>query len=252
MKTALILLPCLFASTSPRAFAGAESGVTEAAAEAIAPAYKAVEELSDGLYEMLRFNLVCGLLPARWTRSLHAAPARDSSERFLKILAGREEDFLERARQAYPVSNAPAALVDPDQLRRWRSWALEEQLRLPAEALQAALLERYGLQPFVLSASRERSGLDPGFLTLAGIAGGSLFYLNGLRAVGEAGPWRIGLNLRPGRRLAAALRGEVSLERFAGLEISRKDFPIVASARAGVARGGLRAEGAGLEYRLRF
>ena len=221
----------------------------------VQPAYRFVEGISDGVYEFVRVHMICGILPGRFTRNLQAAPGQDSGELFAKNLSEKEGRFLQRMRETYPVMNPMGGPYDPSRLQEWRSWAAEEQTGVALNALTDTLLQRYQLNFFGRSSetyARDRRNWDPGFLTMASLVGGTIFYFNGMHATVPLDDWRLTVDLRPGQRLQRALRNEGTARRLASLELGYKAIPLTAAVDWGVDNGQLRNESVGVKYRLRY
>jgi len=263
-----ITLGLLLASLSP-ALVRAESILSEhrearpvlgdslggAVQDTVLPAYRFVEVISDGVYDFTRLHLIGNLLPGGLSRGLQPAPKQDSSSLFDKNLRAKEGRFLERAKETYPVAGADIGPSDPAQLRQWRSWAVEEQLSISMDAMKDALLERYQLEFLGGSAQTYAKGQgrrDPGFLTMAGLVGGSLLYLNGMHATAYVRDWKLGIDLRSLIRLQKALQNDSTLRGLANFELSYKDKPITVATELGVENGRLCPGRVGLNYRLRY
>jgi hypothetical protein len=219
------------------------------------PAYRLVEGISDEVFDFLRTNLICGVLPGGLTRGLRPAPDEGSGAIFERNLRKVEERFLLDIRDAYPASGGPAARPDAARHAAWRSRAIEEQARVPLEALEDTLLERYGLEPFGRFSenySRDRRNWTADFAAMAGLAGASLAYLNGLKATARSGRLRLSIGLPPVLRIQKALRNGSTLERAASVEAGIDGLPVSLSARWGLADGSPRSEALELKYRLIF
>lgn len=226
-----------------------------AVAGTVQPAYRFVEGISDGVYDFMREHVIGSIMPGRMTRNLKAAPREDSAPLFEQNLRGKESRFLQRAREAYPVLDDRDGPPDPVRFQQWRSWAVEEQVSVTVDALKDTLLERYQLELFGRSAQAyalQRRNWDPGLVTMAGLVGGALLYVNGMHAVAHMGRWSLAVDLRSGARLRQALQNGASSGRLAGLELGYRDLPLALAAEWGSQGGRLRGERVGLIYRLRY
>lgn len=224
---------------------------TRQEASAVQPAYRLVEGISDGVYDFMRTRVIGVILPGRLSRNLKAAPQADSAPLFEKNLRRNEARFLERARESYPVMGDRSG---PARLQEWCTWAGEEQVSVTVDALQSTLLERYQLELFGKSSeayARDRRNWDPGFLTMAGLIGGSVMYFNGMSTTAEFRHFKMDVDLRSGLRIRQALEGG-SVSRLASLELGYRDFPVTLATDWGMDKGEVRNERVGLMYRLQF
>ncbi|MBI3552864.1 MAG: hypothetical protein HY077_10130 [Elusimicrobia bacterium] len=216
---------------------------------AVQPAYRFIEGISDGVYDFARRRVAGTLLPERLTRSLKAAPKKDSAPLFERHLQENESRYLARARAAYPLAGGEA------QVRSWRSWAAAEQASVAADTLADTLVERYQLEFFGDSSGRyalDRRNWNPGFLSMSGVLGGTFLYLAGVHASASVGRLKLGIDLSPGLRFQRALQGAGEAQRLASLELGLKDVPLTLTTEWGLSEGRLRGERVALNYRLRY
>jgi hypothetical protein len=221
----------------------------------VQPAYRLVEGVSDGVYDFVRVRLIGSFLAQSLTRNLRAAPGQDSALLFDKNLREKEARFLQRARETYPAWSDAAGPSDAARLREWQSWAADEQRSVAVDALRDTLLQRYGLELFGRSAQAyagDRRNWDPGLLTMAGLIGGGLLYVNGMHAAAGLGDWNLAMDLRSGARLQQALRDGAPARGLARLELGYKDKPLTVASEWGADGRRLRSQSLGLMYRLRY
>lgn len=246
--------PRFLAGEAPRPWLGREIG--GAMTDVFHPAYRLVEGVSDGVYNFMRSHLIGTLLPDRLTRSLRRSPSGDSCALFDEQLGRKEYRYLERLRDSYPTSDGSAGgRYSPDRSAEWRSWAASEQVSVVIDSFRETLLERYQLEVFGRSSGRyakDRRNWDPGFLTMAGILGGTFVYLNGLHTDAHLGKMRLGIDLRAGMKIREDLQSGAGTRRLAGLELGYKDKPLTLATEWGTERGNLRNERFGLKYRLSY
>lgn len=231
-----------------------ESAQPEAAAPVV-PAYRFVEGISDGVFDFMRGHIIAMLLPEGLTRSLKAAPRRDSAALFGLNLRKNEARYLDRVRAAYPVAANGMRPGNEAQLRAWRSWAAQEQIDVAADSLKDTMVERYKLEIFGESSgkyARDRRNWDPGFLTMAGVLGGAFLYVNGMHAGFRVRALEIGIDLAPGHKLRQALQGDGNAHNLVGFELGRRNAPITLATEWGLSGGHMKNERIGLNYRLRY
>lgn len=221
---------------------------------AITPAYRVLEDVTDGLFNFMRAQVVSAVLPERLARGLKAAPEADSALLFNRRFGENEARYLARAQAAYPVSGSLRS-ANAAEVRRWSSWAAQEQLHVAVESFKDTAIERYQLELFGHSSgtyAKDRRNWDPGFVTMAGLLGGAFLYLNGLHASVDVGPARIGLDLAAGLKYRQVLQGDGTGHRLANVELGLKHTPLSVAAEWGILAGHLRQERVGVSYRLRF
>ena len=226
-----------------------------AESRAVEPAYRFVEAVSDGIFDFARLHVVGALLPGRLTRSLKAAPRKDSTPLFERNLHDKETRYLARARAAYPMTGEGARSASPESLRAWRFWAAGEQVSVAVDALGDTLTERYQLEFFGRSSgdyAKDKRNWDPGFLSMAGLLGGAFVYLNGMHAAATVGRLKFAVDLPSGVRFQRALQGGGNSRSLAGFELGLKDTPLTLSTEWALADGRLRSERVGLNYILRY
>lgn len=225
-----------------------------AAAAPVAPAYRFVEGLSDGVFNFMRGHIIAVLLPERLTRNLKAASPQDSTALFDRNLMRNEARYLDRVRAAYPVA-ASMRSGNEAQLRAWRSWAAQEQIDVAVDSLKDTMVERYKLELFGESSGKyvlDRRNWDPGFLTMAGVLGGAFLYVNGIRAAFHVRSVEISIDLAPGLKLRQAFQGDGNAHNLVGFELGRRNAPITLAAEWGLGAGHVKNERVGLNYRLRY
>ncbi len=250
-------LATLIACSSARAqsyLMPTEAPETPRAAGAADPAYRMVEGVSDGVYDFMRIHILGNILPERLTRSLKAAPDQDSAPLFDRNLREAESRYLARARAAYPIYSADKPPTDA-QIQAWRSWATAEQMSVGVGALGDTLIERYKLELFggaSGSYALDRRNWDPGFLTMAGVLGGTFLYLNGVHATMNVAGFKLGVDVAPGLRLRQAMHSQGEFNRLASLELGYKKLPVSVTTEWGSSNGKARGERYGLVYRLRY
>ena len=223
-------------------------------APGVVPAYRVVEGISDGVFDFMRRCVIGPIFPPRLTRSLKAAPQKDSAALFNRNLYENESRYLARIQAAYPITDGqrPGAV---SQARAWSVWAAREQLDVAAQSFKDTLISRYQLELFGRSSQEyasDRRHWDPGFLTMAGVLGSAVLYLNGMHTTVQIGAVKLGVDLAPGLRFSQALRGEGSGHGLASFELGLKDKPLTVATDWGITAGRLRHERIGLSYRLRF
>ncbi len=221
---------------------------------AAAPAYRFVEGMSDGVFNFMRLHVIGAVLPERLTRSLKAAPREDSAPLFDRNLHDNEVRYLDRARAAYPITGEGAAPANVAQLRVWRSWAAAEQVSVAVDSFKDTMVERYQLELFGESSGEyamDRRHWDTGFLSMAGILGGTFLYLNGMHASSRVGALNLGIDLASGLKLRQAFQGG-DAHNLAGFELRYKDKPITLATEWGLSGGRMKNERIGLNYRLRY
>ncbi len=223
--------------------------------DAVRPAYRLVEGVADGVYDLTRRYVVGNLVPGRFSRNLLAAPGQDSGELFAANLRARETDLFRRARETYPVAASVAGPEAPSLVRDWRARIVEEEQGVVVSALADTLLQRYRV-PSLGRASetyiKDARNWDAGSLTMAGLLSGAAFYANGLHANLPVGEFRVRVDLRPGQCLRRALDGDTPARGWAAVELGFKGNPVTLALEGGVDGGRARAESAGVKYRLRY
>ncbi|MBI4374939.1 MAG: hypothetical protein HY549_00660 [Elusimicrobia bacterium] len=227
---------------------------TSAIDKAARPAYRAVEEVSDRIFDLMRSHLIGPMLPDRLRRQVARSPEHDSYRQFHDRLREKQSAYARRLREQYPI-HKPGDAGAPAQMAEWQSWALEEQTSVLVDSIGDTLLERYAIPAFGRDSeryARDSRNWDPDLLASAGLVGGGLVYLNGLRARTQLGPIGLALKLRPGMRIAKALRSGSDAARVASFDLSYEDNPITLGADYGITQGQMGAERLRLEYRLRY
>ena len=106
------------------------------------PAFKAVETLSDGVYDFMRARVVGAILPSQLARGIARAPQDDSFSRFTRHLKTREGRYVDRLRQAYPATGPAGSRIDQRRLDDWRGWAITQQQNVFLGAFEQTF-ERY-------------------------------------------------------------------------------------------------------------
>jgi hypothetical protein len=226
-----------------------------AVGDTVQPAFRFVEGVSDGVYDFMRQHVIGAFLPERLNQDLKAAPKQDSAPLFNKNLHDREARFIDRARAAYPVINDDAASAGEIQLDAWRAWAAHEQVSVAVDSLRDTLMQRYQLNIFGQHTgeyAQDTRHWDPGFLTMAGIVGGSFLYLNGLHATAHMGNLKLGIDISSGLKLQRVLQNDGAASHLAGLELGYKNSPVSVATEWGVNQGRFHNDTVGLNYKLRY
>lgn len=224
-------------------------GVSEAAK----PAYRVIEGLSDGAYWLLRSQFIGRLLPDGLTREMGRTPRGDSYAAFSANFARKQERFMSRLREAYPVTEAGRS--DENKLSAWRAQARAEQQAAAADALADSLIDRYGLPRFGQTSAdyaKKRRHWTPQFVTVASVLGGAVAYGNGIHADFAVKKLAASVDMKPGHEIASAARGGGTLEKAAEVEVGLKDTPVTLAAAWQVKDGAMRSESLGVKYRLRY
>jgi len=222
---------------------------------AVLPAYRVVEEVSDGIFDFMRVHLVCYVLPGRLTHDLRAAPREDSGAHFWEDLSREQGQLAQSLRDAYPAADRPGASLSPDLLHAWRSRAVQEEEDLAMRVMTGTLLHRYGLDIFGRSYEadvKDPRHWDAGSLTMAGMVGAGLLYFGGLHTGAQFHGLRLKLDLRPGLRLQRAVDGGGTAGGLGRLELGAKGSPLSLALGWGLSGGRLRGETAGLTYQVKF
>jgi hypothetical protein len=218
------------------------------------PAFRAVESISDGVYDVMRLRLARLLLPRALSSDLSGLPREESFGRFSRNLSRRQERYMDRARQSYPNQQVDGR-YDERRMAQWRRWVIEQQQTVVFNALEQTLLERYALERFAQDSESyvtHPSRWDPSFLMTAGIVGGALVYTHGLNADATIADWRVAVNLRAGDAFRRAIQSGDVTHGLASVELGPRGSPWSASVDWGADHGRLIAERVGVDYRLRF
>jgi hypothetical protein len=242
----LSVLFLLAAVPARAAVPGAVEGVTR-------PAYRVVERVTDGVYDALRSYFMGGVLPDRLSRGLEQSPNTDSYDLFANELSRRESRAVARLREAYPVVAAGQS-PSTDQMNRWRSQVVQEQMEVVLDSFKDSIIERHRLESFGRYSgqyAKDRRNWSPDFLVPASILGGAFLYVNGMRADLRLKDLRVELSLRSGMLLREALNGAAA-PRLAGIELGYRDRPLKVTADWGMARNRRPEERVGLRYSLRY
>lgn len=222
--------------------------------EAAKPAYQLIEGISDGAYWLLRSQFIARILPGGLAGELSLLPDSDSYAAFQKSFAHRQERYLNRLREAYPATEAGRA-ENARELASWRNLAISEQKSVALNALADSLLDRYELPRFGRDCeryARQRRHWTPQFVAVASVVAGAIAYGNGVHADLKVKRLAASLDMRPGHEIAAAARGDGSLDKVAEVELGVKDSRVTLAAAWQVKRGALRSESVGVKYRLRY
>jgi hypothetical protein len=219
------------------------------------PAYRVVEGVSDGVYNFMRSYVVGNLWADESARGLRMAPEEDSARLFDENLRKQELLFVRQTREAYPVTSEASGPFDSALIAGWRSRTIEGVRFAAAVAVKETLRQRYRLEFFDSRSDSylwDRSNWDPGSLALAGVVGGFLFYLDGMRATAKVADWDLAIDLRSGLRFQQFLRQGAANARLASLKLGRGDKPLALVTEWGLANGRLASRSVGFEYRLRY
>ena len=216
-------------ATAALVLAAANASAAERPAKAPG-AYRAVEKLSDGAYNVLRGTLFSAVLPSRLTRHMGRVPKTDSYEAF----RGR----LSRMGPITPARDSREAA--------------NERLNSVRDAFISTLVDRYKLELFGKKSgdyALDTKNWEPGFLLSAGVLGSAYLWAAGVDAGIDAGPARLELGLAPGWRWRAASAGG-SGRRLARAELSPRNSSLALKAEWG--DSGPMAETVGVSWTRRF
>lgn len=207
------------------------------AVQALKPAYRLLEGISDGIFDAMRLHLFSQAF-ALIDSDFRQYKKSDSYAIFEQEFRGKEARLLQRLYE-----------------RNDHSWSRDEQVSVVVDSLKESLLARYHIDRLEKWASRYASNPDnwqPSSLTAAAIVGGSFLYLNGAHTQAAVGSAKIGVDLKSGLRVLHALRTAKTVARAVGLEMSWNNHPLSVTSDWGVADGKLRSERYGFKYRIEF
>src|SRR5262249_19902749 len=122
-------------------------------------------------------------------------------------------------------------------------------------AFTSTLLQRYELErvgQFARDYALDTSNWDARFLTMAGIAGGAVMYLNGLQADARLGDVNLGVHLAPAMQIRSSFQNGGSASRFASVELGLKDTPITLASSWDLDRGNICNNRVSLQYQVRI
>jgi hypothetical protein len=117
------------------------------------------------------------------------------------------------------------------------------------------MISRYQLELFGQKSgafAADRRNWDPGFLSMAGILGGTFLYLNGVHATSRFGAIKVGIDLASALKFRRALQSGGNANNLAGFELGYKDAPLSLATEWGMTGGRMKNERVGVNYRLRF
>lgn len=257
-KTVRVLVWALAFSAYPCATSQANPiGENESAPafleETTAPAYQVVEQVSDSVYSVVRSHLISNLLPERLTRHMSDTPRSDSAATFTAQFKKKESRFIRHMTATYPVQNR-GGLRSAAELSAWQAHLGQDQLGVLTESLGDSLVERYKMEAFGRfsgSYAADSENWDPAFLTVAGVIGGAILYLDGLHADAQVKGVRVALDVRPGAKLRRAFESGAD-SRLAGVELSYRDSRFALQADFGLQARRLAAQRVGLRYALKY
>lgn len=252
LSFALLLSACLCARGQALA-GGVSQGEPDFLEASAAPAYHAVERLSDGFFSVVRSHLIGSLFPSRLARHLGDAPRAGSFSTFAARFREKESRFLGRASAGYPAPDR-GGLRSPAKVAAWQAHLAEGQFSVLTESLGDSLLQRYKLRAFGRRSGRyaaDRRNWDPGFLAMAGLVGSAILYIDGLHTDVQVRGLKAALDLRPAMKLRRAFEAGAG-SRLAGLELSYRSCPVALQADWGLKAGRLAAERIGLRYALKY
>ncbi len=219
------------------------------------PAYRAVEDATDHLYDFVRVHVIDTVLPRGMSRGLSPSPQTDSYDAFRKALRTKEDRLAHQMLETYPAGVTNNGYYTASQLEQWQNWAAEQQVSVFVDSFRDAIFQRHHLQRFGRDSGdylKDSDNWSPGFAAMSTLIGGAFLYLNGLHVDAHAGDIRLGIDLRAAARIRTAIAARGDPYQLGGLELGWKDKPIVLAAYWGMQNGHLTADQLGLNYRLRY
>lgn len=228
-------------------------GIGQSALEAFRPAYGLVEGLSDGVFDLLRNDLLSPVFHGIKDQA-RKYKSSDSYGAFERTFTEKETRFLLRLSDTFhrPSDSVVGGGLPAEDSR---AWAGNEQVSVVLDSFKDSLLDRYQVNQLGLWAknyAQDPQNWDPASLTMAGVIGGAFLYLNGAHNHFQAGGLKFAFDLRGALRLREAMKTGGSLGRAAGIEVSVPNHPLTFAADWGVESGRFKRETYGFKYHRKF
>lgn len=216
------------------------------------PAYRIVEGISDGLFNLMSLQ---ALFPREIDENIRKFKNSDSYAIFEQEFRNKEVRFLHRLKEAFPQQNGQLRRTDLRRTVEGISWAGDEQVSVALDALKDTILTRYQLEQLGEWAgdyAKDPKNWDGASVTMAAVVGGTFLYLNGMHTEFDLGKIRFGLDLDAGLSMKNAIMGDGNLNRAVGLEVGLTNELIAFNTDWGVDHGSMKSQRWGMKFRRQF
>ena len=215
--------------------------------DAVQPSYLAAEKVADGIYGVVRGDIISTILPKRVGGESSAPPEDNSFATFSAELSARQARAARRDWEARP---APGALSTAS-IDAWLASSIAAHRDAVMDAFAASLMERYRVRRFGRASGdllRDSDNWSVDMLATAAVFGGAYAYFAGVRADFDAGPLKVELDLAPGESLRTLPHGSDS-RHLARLALSKRGIPLSLYAEWGPTQA---ADRVGANWSARF